>query len=102
MCRLIRITGFSLFPTYQGGDFVLISRLPVVLRRVKAGDVLVFHQVGYGTLIKRVERVFDGGESFYVAGTQAESVGSREFGAVLKGQVRGKVIYHIKNPDRLG
>ena len=63
-------------------------------RKIKTGDVIVFQQPGYGTLIRRHRA--GNGQSFEVR-TQIASTDSRNFGAVLRKRVHGKVIWHIRN-----
>jgi len=75
---------------------VLVADVPFPSGKIRAGDVVVFRQPGYGTLIKRVHQVMDGGRSFRVLGTQVDSSDSRNFGPVLKEAVTGKVIWHIR------
>ena len=90
MFRFLRIQGESMTPEYQDGDFVLIMRV----RRPKAGQVIVFHNQLYGTLIKRIEKITE--EGIYVVGTGANSLDSRRLGPVRPERVQGKVIWHIK------
>ncbi len=94
MFRILKITGDSMSPEFVDGDFVVIATIPVFLRRLKAGDVIVFRHAGYGTLIKKVERVAEGGD-LIVAGTQADSLDSRRLGPISPDKVRGKVIWRI-------
>ncbi len=90
MFRILRIQGESMSPEYQAGDFVLIRRTS----QPKAGDVIVFHNQLYGTLIKKVEKITDDG--IYVIGTGEHSLDSRRLGPVNPDKVLGKVIWHIK------
>ena len=101
MLRLIKVTGESLSPEYQEGDFVLIAKIPFFLSPPKPGDVLVFNQPGYGTLIKRVERADSSQDEYFVTGMHERSVGSREFGPIRGKAITGKVIWHIKRLKRL-
>lgn len=96
MIRLLKVRGDSLWPDFREGDYVLTAGVPFPVRKIKAGDMIVFHQPGYGTLIKRVQRVLDAGQSFEVRGTQIYSSDSRNFGSVSLGHVSGKVIWHIR------
>ena len=94
--RLLKVRGHSLFPDFRDGDYILVAGTPFPSGKIRAGDVIVFRQPGYGLLVKRVQQVFDDGSSFYVRGTQVESTDSRNFGPVHRGQVTGKVIWHIR------
>ncbi len=40
MFRLLKIRGQSLFPDYQNGDFVLVSKIPIFFNRLHPGDVI--------------------------------------------------------------
>jgi hypothetical protein len=98
MCRLLKVTGLSLTPDYQDGDFVLISKIPILFKRLCARDVVAFRRPEYGTMIKRVERIEQGGEQVFVVGSHPSSVDSRQFGPVPCAALLGKVILHIRNP----
>ncbi len=87
----MRITGDSMSPDYQDGDFVFLMNL--FRGRIKRGDVIVFINQLYGTLIKRVEKITD--EGIYVLGTGENSLDSRRLGPVNPAAVQGKVIWHI-------
>ena len=90
----MRVRGDSLAPRIRAGDFVLISRVPLLFRRPAVGDVLVFKQPEYGQLIKRVEKIHADG-SFDVRGDDIDSIDSRRFGAVQVEAVVGLVVWHI-------
>ena len=96
MFRLLEVRGHSLFPDFRDGDFVFIAGTPFPSGKIRAGDVVVFRQPGYGLLIKRVNQILGDGVSLDVRGTQVESADSRNFGPIQRGQVRGKVIWHIR------
>lgn len=97
MLRLLKIRGSSLWPDYRQGDYVLAAGVPFPAGKIKPGDVIVFIQPGYGTLIKRVQQVLEDGGAFDVRGTQVASSDSRNFGPVPRANVSGKVIWHIRN-----
>jgi len=98
MLKLLKVSGNSLSPVYQEGDFVMVSTVPLLFGAPKRGDVIVFRHEVYGTMIKMVEAVAPGGEEFSVVGTRADSVDSRRFGPISRQDVLGKVIWHIKKP----
>ncbi len=95
LLRIIKVNGHSLAPLYQDGDFVLVSKIPVLWQGFRPGDVVVFQHARLGRLIKRIERLEDGGHSLYVMGLDAYSNDSRIFGAIPRTQVQGKVIWHF-------
>jgi signal peptidase I len=98
MLRLLKVSGNSLSPRFEQGDFVIVSKIPFLFMRAKPGDVVAFHQPGYGTLLKLVESVDISRGQINVTGTQPESVDSRVFGPVSTKAVVGKVIWHVKKP----
>ena len=96
MPRLLKVTGLSLTPTFQPGDFVIVSKIPFFFIPPRPGDVVAFRQPGYGTLIKQVAQVDPASGALTVTGTQPESVDSRIFGPVSPRSLLGKVIWHVK------
>ena len=101
MLRLLRVRGHSLFPDFRDGDYILVAGTPFPSGKIRAGDVIVFRQPGYGLLVKRVQQVLEDDLTFIVRGTQVESTDSRNFGPVHRDQVDGKVIRHIRqDPNR--
>jgi signal peptidase I len=95
MLRLLKIRGDSLSPEFNAGDFVIVSKIPFLFAPPSPGDVVAFHQPGYGTLIKRIQALAPGG-GLSVTGTHPESVDSRTFGPVRRADLLGKVIWHIR------
>jgi signal peptidase I len=93
---IIKVRGHSLDPAYGDGDFVLVSKLPILIWGIQTGDVVVFHHPTLGKLIKIVERVADQGRQVFVIGLDPNSRDSRTFGAVPRALVLGKVIGHIR------
>ena len=100
MLQFIKISGSSLLPEYREGDFVLVGKIPPFSCSVRRGDVVVFRDPLYGKMIKKVDRVGPDGSLIYVIGTHEDSVDSRQFGGVNKGNLVGKVIWHIRRPFR--
>lgn len=94
--EIIKVSGHSLHPAYEDGDFVLVSKLPILLFGIHPGDVVVFDHPSLGKLIKLVERVEDGGNQVFVVGLDPFSRDSRVFGTVPRAMVLGKVIGHIR------
>lgn len=97
MLKLLKVSGNSLSPFYEDGDYVLAIH-PRLAGRIKPGDILVFRQMVYGTMIKRVERLGPGRDELFVVGTHDGSVDSRAFGPIKRRDVTGKVVIRIKRP----
>lgn len=85
-------------PLYADGDYVVVSKIPLLWRSIEAGDVIVFRHSAYGTMIKMVENVEDQ-NSIRVAGTGVFSVDSRHFGALSSSNVLGKVIWRVRKVE---
>ncbi len=96
MLRFIKVRGSSLIPDFLEGDYVLTARAPFPAGKIRAGDMIVFRQPGFGLLIKRVIHVLDEEKAFNVRGTKVDSTDSRDFGSVSIDQIIGKVIWHIR------
>ena len=96
MCKILRIRGDSLCPKLNDGDFVLSSKIPILLKRLKPGDLVVFNQPGYGVLIKELDAITRDGQSLEVRGLHPESIDSRTFGPVSNNMLLGKIIFSIK------
>ncbi|MDI6770588.1 MAG: S24 family peptidase [Anaerolineales bacterium] len=95
MLRLLKVTGDSLSPLYKEGDYVVIATLPFFLRRLRQGDIIVFHHGLYGTLIKIVDRLSPESDEIYIVGASENSLDSRRLGAINRQAIKGKVIWHI-------
>jgi signal peptidase I len=98
MLRLLKVTGNSLVPRFEEGDFVIVSKIPFIFAPVQPGDVVAFRQPGYGLLIKLVESVDAARGELTVTGTQPGSVDSRVFGPIANTALVGKVIWHVSRP----
>lgn len=95
MLRLLKVTGHSLTPKYQEGDFVLISKIPFLFHAPQPGDIVAFHHPLYGTMIKQVTQTDPQAQSLVVTGTHPDSIDSRHFGPISRRSLLGKVIWHI-------
>ena len=99
MLKLLKVSGDSLSPAFQEGDFVVIAKIPLFFNHPpKPGDVIVFNHAVFGTMIKLVESVILEKEELFVVGTHQNSIDSRRFGPIPIRSVIGKVIWHIKRP----
>jgi signal peptidase I len=98
MLKFLRVTGNSLLPVHQDGDFVLVSKIPYLFSKSKQGDIVAFRHEAYGTMIKQVQSVSSEKDEIHVTGTQENSIDSRQFGPITKGDVLGKVIWHVRKP----
>ncbi len=105
MIKIIKVTGNSLSPEFQEGDFVVLVRLdgqilrnPFFFKSLKPGDILVFRHDEYGTMIKKFAHYEGDNDQLFVTGTHPHSVDSFRFGPISKKNLMGKVIWHIPRP----
>ncbi len=99
MLRLFRIQGHSLEPEYQPGDFVLVSKIPLLFHPPRPGDVIGFKHPAFGLLIKQIECIDPQTKQIQVIGIHPDSIDSREFGPISDNQIIGKLLWHI-HPKR--
>lgn len=100
MLKVLKVSGQSLSPEYQEGDFVVTVKIPLFLRPYQIGDIVVFKHPLYGMMIKQIQQTdTDRGEVF-LAGTHPDSLDSRRFGWINQASLLGKVIWHVKKPRR--
>lgn len=83
-------------PEFNDGDYVLISRIPVLIGRIKIGSVLVFKSVKYGIMIKKVCDLDRYTGTFFFTGTNQQSLSSGKIGAIPEKDIIGAVVYHFK------
>jgi len=95
MLRIIKVTGDSMSPDFQEGDFVVLTTVPFFLKRLKVGDTIVFQHKLYGTLIKRIVSFDPETAEAYIEGTRPDSLDSRRLGTIRRENIRGKVIAHF-------
>ena len=92
MLKFIKVTGRSLSPEYQEGDYVMVVTFPFF--PFKRGSTIVFQHPDYGVMIKKIETISEDG--IHVTGSHPDSVDSRRFGPVNREAVMGVVVWHIR------
>ena len=95
MLKLTKITGSSLEPKYNGGDFLITTSISFVLHSLKPGDIVVFNHPVYGTMVKQIQQMDPQTGELFVVGTHPESTDSRHFGPIPQSWLKGKVLWHI-------
>jgi signal peptidase I len=95
MLRIHKVTGDSMSPDFQEGDFVVLLTPSFFINRLKVGDVIIFEHKLYGTLIKRIASFDPKTAEAYVEGTGPDSLDSRRLGTIRHEKIRGKVIAHF-------
>jgi signal peptidase I len=98
MLRIHKVTGDSMSPDFQDGDFVVLTTVPFILKRLQIGDTIIFEHQLYGTLIKRIASFDPETAEAYVKGMRPDSLDSRRLGTIRRDAIRGKVIAHFSKP----
>lgn len=98
MLKLIKITGNSLEPEYNEGDYVVIATLAAILRRLQPGDIVIFEHPVYGTMVKQIQSIDPQAGELFVVGTHPQSTDSRHFGPIPQNWLTGKVLWQIPLP----
>jgi len=82
--------GKSMNPTLKDGEVVLVDREA----NIEVGDIVVAkHPIEQnGEIVKRVERINERGHYFLIGDNPDDSDDSRNFGAVTREYVKGKVV----------
>jgi len=90
MFQLFKISGDSLYPFYKNGERV-ICRKVFHKTNIRVDDTVVFEKGSYGLMIKKVKRVEE--NTYYVEGTNAYSIDSRNFGGLNLKEIKYKVLF---------
>lgn len=85
--------GTSMNPTLYDGEVVLVDRDA----KIEVGDIVVAkHPVEQTTeIVKRIGRINEHGHYFLVGDNLEDSNDSREFGAVRREYIKGKVVARL-------
>jgi nickel-type superoxide dismutase maturation protease len=98
MFKFTKITGSSLTPEYNEGDYLVTTSISFVLRSLEPGDIVVFKHPVYGTMVKQIQQMDPQVGELFVVGTHPESTDSRHFGPIPQSWLIGKVLWHIPKP----
>lgn len=99
MFRIIKVSGDSMSPDFNNGDYVLICRLKFFYRLINLDSIIVFNSAEYGTLIKKVIRIDLLNRIYFVSGINKNSLTSETIGAVNTKSIIGFVIFHFRKND---
>lgn len=86
--------GNSMRPTLADGEVVLVDRDS----RVRVGDVVVArHPIEQNSeILKRIERIDEHGHFFIIGDNLDDSNDSRQFGAITRDYINGKVVARVR------
>jgi nickel-type superoxide dismutase maturation protease len=90
MFKLVKVTGRSMSPTLEDGDYVLTKKP----RLFQAGLIYVIEHIDLGRIIKRLERIEDKC-CFFTGDNPKASTPSSLIGAVERERITGQVLWII-------
>ena len=90
MLKLVKVTGQSMSPTLEDGDYV-ITKKP---RQYRAGLIYVINHIDLGRIIKRLQDTKHD-RCFFIGDKPNASTPSSLIGAVEKERIVGQVIWVI-------
>ena len=96
MFRIIKVEGESMSPDYNSGDYVLVSRFPLLLHMVRIDSVLVFKSRKYGILIKKVSEIDKVQKKYFLKGSNQMSLSTEMIGAIDEKSIIGSVLLHFR------
>ena len=95
MIKIFKIQGNSLHPFVKDGQRVLCTKISK-FTRLKIDDIVVFEKNEYGLMIKQIKSI--SWKGFFVQGTDAFSIDSRDFGEIHKDELKYKLLFKIPPP----
>ena len=90
MIKLFKVSGHSLFPLLQDGQRVFCIKL-FKFTKLKISDIVVFEKEPHGLMIKQIKSIDK--KSYFVQGTDAFSIDSRDFGVIGRNTIKYKMLF---------
>ncbi len=90
MLQVFKISGDSLYPFYKNGQRVICRKI-FSKTDIHVDDTVVFEKESYGLMIKKVKSIEN--DTYFVEGTNPYSIDSRDFGVLLKQELKYKVMF---------
>jgi signal peptidase I len=94
MITIVKVSGRSMLPKYQEGDYLLL--LKKSKSRLKVGKDIVFNHKAYGVMIKEVSSINKELNFFTAKGLNIESISEEKMGEIPFDSIIGYPIYHFK------
>lgn len=96
MFRIIKVEGESMSPDYNSGDYVLVSRFPLLFNSIRINTAAVFNSKKYGVMIKKVSEIDRVNNKYFFKGANQMSVKTEMIGAIDRKDIIGIVLLHFK------
>jgi phage repressor protein C with HTH and peptisase S24 domain len=98
MIRILKVTGYSLSPSFLSGDYVIVRTSHNNPPAFAKGEIVVARHQALGLIIKQVRLDHPDTETLELEGTHSDSISSEKIGLVPYQDVVGKLLFHIKRP----
>jgi len=92
LIRFFKVSGHSLFPLLQDGQRVFCIKIFKYIP-LKIDDIVVFDKAPHGLMIKQIKAIEENG--YFVQGTDAFSIDSRDFGLIPKESIYYKMLFRF-------
>ena len=99
MIKIIKVTGNSLSPFFLPGEYAVIWHSARTLKKLTAGDFVVFDHDQYGMLIKKVVRNNPLDSLIETEGIHPDSLSKQDIGKIPYENIKGKVLHRIRQLD---
>jgi len=90
------VSGNSMAPTYNDGDWLLVAWMPEAPDQVPLGSIAVIERDNYPGifLVKRIQKAHAG--NYWVEGDNSESTDSRTWGWITPAEIVGRVLFRYR------
>ncbi|MEH6443852.1 MAG: S24/S26 family peptidase [Oceanospirillaceae bacterium] len=92
MLYIRKVSGNSMLPTLQHGDYIIATKN--IFKHYKVNDIVIVQHAKFSEIIKRIISI-DSNEDFWLAGDGADTLSSEKMGAIKQGQILAKLCWHI-------
>lgn len=90
MFKFFAVSGHSLYPILKDGQRVVCLKV-FSFTQLKPKNIVVFEKEPYGLMIKEIKSIEH--DHYFVQGTNADSIDSRDFGAISRNQIKYKLLF---------
>ncbi|WP_353405721.1 S24/S26 family peptidase [Pseudoteredinibacter isoporae] len=94
MLRLYKVTGDSMAPRFQSGDYLLLS---TVFFRLQNEDLLVYQHPAFGAIFKQVSGIENTG--FQLRSYNPAGISQEKIGLCNRDRIVGKMLWHFARPS---
>lgn len=92
MLTLYKVTGNSMSPSFNDGDYVCALKK---IKKLKVQQVVLVNHHAYGLIIKRIKKINIHGQLTLSGDNPHQGVSSEDIGTIEPAQVRAKVLFKI-------